>query len=117
MILKEVQQLLEAEVLTGEEKLDMDIRTVFACDLMSDVLAYVEDKTLLLTGLCNPHTIRTAEMKDINAVVFVRGKNPDAETLRLAREIGIVVMRTDHILYVSCGILYSNGLSGANVAR
>ncbi len=113
MKLKEIQQLLNAEVLSGEDLMDTDIRTVFACDLMSDVLAYVEDKTLLLTGLCNPHTIRTAEMKDINAVVFVRGKKPDEETLRLAEETGIVVMITDLILYNSCGILYHNGLKGA----
>lgn len=117
MNLREVQKLLQAEVLSGNELLDMDIRSVFACDLMSDVLAYVEDKTLLLTGLCNQHTIRTAEMKDINAVVFVRGKKPDTETLKLANENGIVVMTTDHILYISCGILYSNGLNGALVVH
>ncbi len=117
MNLKQIKQLLNADVLSGEKLLDMDINTVFACDLMSDVLAYVEDKTLLLTGLCNPHTIRTAEMKDINAVVFVRGKKPDEETLRLAEETGIVVMATDLILYNSCGILYSNGLKGAKGCR
>jgi len=117
MNLREVQQLLKADVLYGEDLLDMDIKTVFACDLMSDVLAYVEDKTLLLTGLCNPHTIRTAEMKDINAVVFVRGKRPDEETLRLAEENGIVVMSTELILYNSCGILYSSGLKGAKSCK
>ncbi|KAB3535928.1 hypothetical protein F8154_05275 [Alkaliphilus pronyensis] len=115
MNLREVKQLLDAEVLLGEESLDKEIKTVFACDLMSDVLAFVEDKTILLTGLVNPHTIRTAEMMDINAVVFVRGKTPDEETLKLAKETNIVILSTKHILYTSCGILYSNGLCGANL--
>ncbi|SCY16512.1 DRTGG domain-containing protein [Alkaliphilus peptidifermentans] len=117
MNLKEVKQLLDAEVLVGEDSLDREVKTVFACDLMSDVLAFVEDKTILLTGLVNPHTIRTAEMMDINAVVFVRGKTPDEETLKLARETGVVILTTRHILYNSCGILYSNGLCGANIVH
>ena len=115
MQLKEVKKLLDAEILSGEELLDKEIVSVFACDLMSDVLAFVEDKTLLLTGLVNPQTIRTAEMMDIYAIVFVRGKKPDKKTIELAKENGIVTMLTDNILYTSCGVLYSNGLRGANL--
>ncbi len=117
MILRDVQELLEAEVITGAEFLDREIVTVFACDLMSDVLAFIENKTLLLTGLVNPHTIRTAEMMDINAIVFVRGKLPDEETIKLAQENNIVLICTKHILYTSCGILYQNGLVGADIAH
>ncbi|GAB6088079.1 DRTGG domain-containing protein [Alkaliphilus crotonatoxidans] len=117
MNLKEIQELLEAEVITGSEFLDREIKTVFACDLMSDVLAFVENKTLLLTGLVNPHTIRTAEMMDINAIVFVRGKMPDEETIKLAQENKIVLICTKHILYTSCGILFQNGLMGAEIAQ
>ncbi len=117
MNLREIQKLLDAEVLSGEEYIDREVKTVFACDLMSDVLAFVEDKTLLLTGLVNPHTIRTAEMMDINAIVFVRGKMPDKETLNLAEENGIVILITKYILYTSCGILYKNGLAGAEIVH
>ncbi|KAB3531456.1 hypothetical protein [Alkaliphilus serpentinus] len=117
MNLKDVQRLLEADVLTGEDTLDREIRTAFACDLMSDVLTFESDKTILLTGLVNPHTIRTAEMIDINAIVFVRGKMPDVETLELAKENGITILVTRHILFASCGILYSNGLYGANIVH
>ncbi|SES75450.1 DRTGG domain-containing protein [Natronincola peptidivorans] len=117
MTLKEVQRLLEAEVVSGEEFLQREVKTAFACDLMSDVLAFVDDKTLLLTGLVNSHTIRTAEMMDLSAVVFVRGKKPDDETIELAKENNIVIMTTNHIMYVSSGILFSKGLKGANIVH
>lgn len=117
MNLRDVQLLLDAEVLTGEDMLDREVKTAFACDLMSDVLTFVEDKTLLLTGLVNLHTVRTAEMMDINAIVFVRGKRPDVEIMELAKKNGIVLLTTKNILYISCGILYNNGLSGANIVH
>ncbi|SDK58982.1 DRTGG domain-containing protein [Natronincola ferrireducens] len=117
MTLKEVKELLGAEILSGDEFLDKEVKTAFACDLMSDVLAFVDDKTLLLTGLVNSHTIRTAEMMDIAAVVFVRGKKPDEHTIQLAKENGIVIMSTQNIMYVSSGILYSKGLKGANIVH
>ena len=115
MVLQDVVSLLEAEVLTGHESLDREVTNAFAADLMSDVLAFVDEKTLLLTGLTNPHTIRTAEMMDISAIVFVRGKKPDEATLKLALENDVVTMTTSKILFVASGILYSNGLRGANI--
>ena len=79
---------------------------------MSDVLAYVKDQAVLLTGLVNPQVIRTAVMMDMVCIVFVRSKIPSEEMLSLARESGIVVMTTDKRLYEACGLLYSNGLVG-----
>ncbi len=117
MRLQEVQKLLEAEVLAGEEFLQREVKTAFACDLMSDVLAFVDDKTLLLTGLVNSHTIRTAEMLDIAGIVFVRGKKPDKDTIELALENQIPIMTTKNIMYVSSGILYSKGLKGADITH
>ncbi|NBG88967.1 DRTGG domain-containing protein [Isachenkonia alkalipeptolytica] len=115
MKLSEVKELLGAEILAGEDNLKTEITSAFACDLMSDVLAFVEDKSLLLTGLINMQTIRTAEMMDIEAIVFVRGKKPNDEILKLARENNMVILTTKHILYTSCGILHSKGLRGANI--
>lgn len=117
MTLKEVKELLEAEIITGKEFLEREVKTAFACDLMSDVLAFVDDKTLLLTGLVNSHTIRTAEMMDISAVVFVRGKRPEDDTIKMAEENEIVLMSTPNIMYVSSGILYSKGLKGAKISH
>ena len=80
---------------------------------MSDVLAYVKDQAVLLTGLVNPQVIRTAEMMDMACIVFVRSKKPSEEMLEIAKECGIVVLSTDKTLYVACGLLYSNGLIAA----
>ena len=79
---------------------------------MSDVLAYVKDQAVLLTGLVNPQVIRTAVMMDMVCVVFVRSKMPSEEMLELAKDSGIVIMTTDKRLYEACGLLYSNGLVG-----
>ena len=110
MKLQQVMELLDAKILCGEDKLDMEVNSACGCDLMSDVLAFVKDKALLLTGLVNPQVIRTAEMMDISSIVFVRGKMPDENTLALANEKDMVIFSTDMALYPSCGMLYSNGL-------
>ena len=77
---------------------------------MSDVLAYVKDQAVLLTGLINSQVIRTAMMMDMVCIVFVRSKDPTEEMLQLARDNGIVVLSTDKRLYEACGLLYANGL-------
>jgi len=79
---------------------------------MSDVLAYVKDQSVLLTGLLNAQVVRTAEMMDMLCIVFVRGKRPEAEVIELAREKGIVLLSTQERLFTACGILYTNGLGG-----
>ena len=112
MKISKMQELLDAKVLCGEENLGKHVYSAFGCDLMSDVLAYVTDQSVLLTGLVNPQVIRTALMMDMVCIIFVRSKKPDEEMLALAKENGIVMMSTDKTLYTTCGILYSNGLVG-----
>ena len=85
MKLREIRGILEATVLCGEESLDLEVFDACGSDFMSDVLAYVKNQALLLTGLVNPQVIRTAHMVDMKCVVFVRGKVPDASILDLAR--------------------------------
>lgn len=110
MKLSEVQSILNAKVLTGEEFLDKEVNTACGCDLMSDVLAFVKDKALLLTGLINPQVIRTAEMMDIETIVFVRGKEPEDSIVGMAKMKDMTLMTTDCPLYKACGLLYSGGL-------
>ncbi len=110
MKLSQVKDILKAEVVVGEEFLDREVNSAFGSDLMSDVLAFVKDQALLLTGLVNGQVIRTAEMMDIKAIVFVRGKKPTEEIAELAREYSMVIMSTDYTLYPSCGKLYCAGL-------
>jgi hypothetical protein len=112
MKVRDLIDLLEAELLCGEDKLDHEVFSACGSDLMSDVLANVGDKTALLTGLTNSHVVRTAEMLDLSIIVFVRGKIPTDEILQMAVERGIAVLRCQHTLFNACGILYSNGLRG-----
>ena len=110
MKLKEVRDILNAEVLCGEELLDAEVRSACGSDLMSDVLAFVKNQAMLLTGLVSPQVVRTAEMMDMSCVVFVRGKQPDENILTLARDRDMVVMATKERMYNACGLLYRGGL-------
>ncbi|MBE6634789.1 MAG: hypothetical protein E7617_01125 [Ruminococcaceae bacterium] len=112
MKIAKLQELLDAKVLCCEENLGKHVYSAFGCDLMSDVLAYVTDQAVLLTGLVNPQVIRTALMMDMVCIIFVRSKSPNEEMIELAKENGIVMMSTNKTLYTTCGILYSNGLVG-----
>lgn len=115
MKLREIAELLNCEVLVGEKFLDREVKYAFGSDLMSDVLAYTEEETVLLTGLCNNQVIRTAEMLDLKSIVFVRGKCPTEEIVNLAKEDDILILRTEHTMYSASGILYSHGLQGTAI--
>lgn len=112
MKLREIANILNAEILCGENRLNIDMDYAFSSDLMSDVLAYVTKKTLLLTGLTNAQVIRTAEMIDLIALVFVRNKKPSHDIIQLARDNNMVIMCTKHTLYTASGKLYNSGLLG-----
>ncbi len=79
MLIREIKALLDAQILSGEQMLDHEVGEAFASDMMSDVLAFANPHCVLLTGLCNPQVIRTAEMLDVSCIVFVRGKPLDSE--------------------------------------
>jgi predicted transcriptional regulator len=115
MKISTIREILDAEVVCGEEYLDHEVHSACGSDMMSDVLAYVKDQAVLLTGLCNPQVIRTAEMMDMRCVVFVRSKCPTDEMIRLARESDLVVLKTKKRMYEACGLLYSHGLVGNKV--
>ncbi|MDL2297867.1 transcriptional regulator [Synergistaceae bacterium OttesenSCG-928-D05] len=110
MNLKEIAEILDAEAVSGADLATVDIPNAYACDLMSDVLAFCPPGALLLTGLTNVQIVRTAQMLDLPAVVFVRGKKPLEETLALAKENGIPVLMTKLSLYETCGKLFAKGL-------
>ena len=114
MKLSQVKELLNAKILAGEDKLGNEIHSACGSDLLSDVLAFVKDQALLLTGLVNAQVVRTAEMMDIKAITFVRGKKPNEEIIELANEYGIVIMTTELPLYSACGKLYLGGLKSQN---
>jgi len=110
--IQDVMTLLKAQVLCCPEKLDDLIYTACGCDLMSDVLTSTSAGSILLTGLTNSQVVRTAEILDLKAIIFVRNKKPDASTLNLAIEIGIPLLTSPYPLFESCGLLYTMGLKG-----
>ena len=111
MRLQEIIDILDAEVLSGAALVDgLEVNAAFGSDMMSDVLAYVTDQGLLLTGLVNPQVVRTAEMMDISVIVFVRGKKPDVSVTELADAKNIVLLSTEQRMYPACGELYKAGL-------
>ena len=112
MTVRDVARILNAKVLSGEDYLDIEVHDACGSDMMSDVLAFVKDQSVLLTGLMNPQVVRTAEMLDMKCIVFVRGKTPDESILKLAKARDIVVMRSPKRMYDACGLLYLNGLRG-----
>ncbi|MCK4258037.1 MAG: hypothetical protein KAX49_03615 [Halanaerobiales bacterium] len=114
MKLKNIAEILEAELLAcDEEGLNMEISTACGADLMSDVLAFTKENTLLLTGLAQIQVIRTAEMMDLNAVIFVRGKVPDQSVIKLAEAKNIPLLMTKLPLFEASGRLYANGIKGS----
>lgn len=113
MKLKEILRLLEAEVVWGsEDKLEIDIEHAGASDLMSDVLAFGKPGLLLLTGLSNAQSVRTADIMEAKAIAYVRGKRPDKEGVEIAIIKGIPLISTKYLMYKACGLLYSHGLQG-----
>ena len=117
MKIREMAELLDAKVLCGEDLMDRDVKSAFACDMMSDVLAFVKEQGVLLTGLCNPQVVRTVQMMDMICIIIVRGKIPPAEVIEMAREEGITLLATTERMYGACGKLYARGLSGGSVAN
>ena len=110
MKLREILDIIEGEVISKDVDLDLEIQMGCGADLMSDVLAFTHEGTLLMSGLTNPQVVRTAEMADIRAIVFVRAKLPPAETIALAEERGIPLLASKYTLFETCGRLYGAGL-------
>jgi predicted transcriptional regulator len=115
MKLGDVLELIEGKVITKDPDLDLDIEMGCGADLMSDVLAFTHEGTLLMSGLTNPQVVRTAEMAVIRAIVFVRGKIPPAETVSLAEEKGIPLLASKYTMFETCGRLYKAGLTSCGL--
>lgn len=111
MKLRDIASLIRAEVLSGDEQLDdIDIECAYGADLMSDVLAFARSGSLLLTGLTNIQIVRTAQMLDLPAVVFVRGKKPQEAAVKLASQIKMPILLCQMSMFECCGILFQKGI-------
>nr|WP_317412990.1 DRTGG domain-containing protein [uncultured Solibaculum sp.] len=113
MLVREIVEILKANVIwADEDALNAEVHTACGSDMMSDVLAFVKDQSVLLTGLVNPQVVRTAEMMEMKCIVFVRGKTPDDSIIQLAKQRDIALLATPYRLFTACGLLYTNGLRG-----
>ncbi|MDR0296308.1 MAG: hypothetical protein LBH91_09100 [Prevotellaceae bacterium] len=110
MKLRDIVQIVEAEVLCGQDQLDIEVGAAVASDLMSDVLTLKCRDFLLITGLCNVQSIRTAEMSDIHAILYVRDKLVDLEMIALGEDNNMIIMRTPCSMFKTVGRLYTAGL-------
>lgn len=110
MTVREIVSVLDGTLLTGEGLLDLDIKSACGADLMSDVMAFVKDGVVLLTGLMNPQAIRTADLMDIKVIVFVRGKKPPKDMIEEAAANGMALIATRYSMFLACGRLYDAGL-------
>lgn len=114
MTLKEIKEILKAEVIYGHNYLEEEVKSAGGSDLMSDVLAFGQSDTLLLTGLTNAQSVRTADIIEAKAIIYVRGKQPDKEGIALARQKKIPILSTKYMMYKACGLLYNHGLPGVS---
>lgn len=112
MTIADIIRILNAQIICGEDHLNTELHSACGADMMSDVLAFVKDQSVLLTGLVNPQVVRTADMMDMRCIVFVRGKEPDDMVVDLAKEREIVLLKTPLRMFTACGLLYESGLRG-----
>ena len=111
MKIEKIVQLLEATVLCGHHRISDEISKAFSSDLMSDVLTLDTENILLLTGLANIQTIRTAEVAEIQYLVIVRNKKITSDIVDLANELNMVIIESPFSMYKASGILYANGVN------
>jgi hypothetical protein len=117
MTVNEAVTILDGQFYNGEEDAALEISSACGADLMSDVMAFVKDRVLLLTGLVNPQVIRTAELLDIHCIIFVRGKTPGLDMIDMAKESKIILGGTKHPMFIACGKLYEAGLKAGGTRR
>lgn len=110
MKISEILELVNAKVVSGSALIEREVEYAFASDLMSDVLTLDKDNILLITGLANSQTIRTAEMSDIPAIIIARNKKANAEMKRLAKENKLILMESSFSMFKIAGELYKAGI-------
>ncbi|MFZ2054455.1 MAG: DRTGG domain-containing protein [Candidatus Aminicenantales bacterium] len=114
MTLAEIRDILECEVLTDDDDLSVEVHQVVASDGMSEILAFAKSSELMITGLTNIQSIRTADIAGVSAVIYCRGKRPDKKVVEFAKQKRIPVMVTMMVMFDICGILYNKGLKGVS---
>ena len=114
MTVNDIKEILQAEIICRDDLIDKAVNSACGSDMMSDVLAFVKEQAVLLTGLVNPQVVRTAEMMDMHCIVFVRGKRPTLDMIEMAEDRDMVMLCTELEMFTSCCRLYEKGLRGGS---
>ncbi len=117
MTVSDAVAIVEGQFFCGSEQASLEVASACGADLMSDVMAFVKDKVILLTGLVNPQVIRTAELLDIHCIIFVRGKSPTSDMVEMAKDSDIILAGTKLPMFLACGKLYEGGLKTGGTRR
>ncbi len=110
MLLRDVAKVVEGDILAGENNGDLVIDRAYAVDLLSDILALTDERTTLITGTISPQVLRVAEILNVIAIIFVRGKRPTPAMVAHAEALGIPVVATKKTMFETCGLLYADGV-------
>lgn len=111
MKLKDITETIDGHIICGKSRMEDDFAAGFASDLMSDVLTLQSANFILITGLVNIQTIRTAEMADINCIILVRNKKALPEVIELAKQVNITLVECPYSMFKTCGLLFKAGLN------
>jgi predicted transcriptional regulator len=115
MRLKEVKDILNADMISGDHDLEKEIKCAIAAELLSDVLALAQEGALLITGFTHPQVVYAADAANLCAILFIRGKWPNEATLQLAAQKKIPLLTTSFMMFETCGLLYEYGLKTCNI--
>ncbi len=113
MRLAEIARLLDCRVISGDDLLGIDVRSCFAADLMSDVLAFSHAGALLVTGLASIQSVHAADIAEFKGILFVHDKCPEPSVVAMARQRGLPLLSTGRFMFETCGVLFSHGLMAA----
>ena len=113
MNLQKIKDILQCELLTDDSDLSFEVEKVVASDGMSEILAFHSPGALMITGLTNIQSVRTVDVADVRAIIYIRGKRPNEKTIAFAKQKKIPVLATELGMFDVCGILREHGLKGA----
>ncbi len=108
MFLSEIAKLIDGKKLWDFE--DHDYKIAGASDMLSELLALAKENMILITGLCTPQMVRTADIVAVGAIVIVRGRQVPEVTVQIAKDMRIPMILTELTMYATCGKLFCAGL-------
>jgi len=112
MKLKELAEQLGWELKTQNVSVEAEVKTGYASDLLSDVLANSIEGDLWVTRQTHLNIVAIAVMRDLSGMLIVNGAQPDPDTVEKAVERMVPIFRTPLPTFEIVGRLYQLGIIG-----